>query len=229
MEKMVPAYVLSQRLRYSLVNFVKPLPDINLPVNYAFVVFPTFQALDVFGPLDALNMLSLRYHTNLSIIAETLDPVSTSPRSKLNPFNSTFGESIVPTHTFQAAPPNIDILMIPGGFGTLEPLNSTVDFIRDTYPNIKYLITVCTGAWLAAKAGVLEGRNATTNKATWEQGTKFGKGVHWIARARWVGFCFHAPLSHTWILKKGPFLGEKREYLYHLRCLCRNRWYSAVH
>ncbi|KAK0245391.1 class I glutamine amidotransferase-like protein [Armillaria nabsnona] len=157
----------------------------SVPVNYGIVVFPTFQALDVFGPLDALNMLSFAYPLNLFIIAETLDPVTTKPQT--NVVNSNFSESIVPTHTFDSPPESLDVLIVPGGLGTwASNLNATIDYIAATYPSLQYLITVCTGATLAARAGVLDGKNATTNKKSWEWATSQGPNVNWISHARWV-------------------------------------------
>lgn len=157
----------------------------SVPVNYGIVVFPAFQALDVFGPLDALNMLSFAYPLNLFIIAETLDPVTTKPQTNL--VNSNFSESIVPTHTFDSPPESLDVLIVPGGLGTwASNLNATIDYIAATYPSLQYLITVCTGATLAARAGILDGKNATTNKKSWEWATSQGPNVNWISHARWV-------------------------------------------
>jgi putative intracellular protease/amidase len=57
---------------------------------------------------------------------------------------------------------------VPGGIGSdHEGTDKIAEFIRYRYPSLKYLITVCTGADLAARAGVLDGRKATTNKKVW--------------------------------------------------------------
>jgi transcriptional regulator GlxA family with amidase domain len=65
-------------------------------------------------------------------------------------------------------------------------LNATIDFVRTTYPNLQYLITICTGAGIAARAGVLDGRKATTNKAAWNATVALGPNVNWVKEARWV-------------------------------------------
>jgi len=51
---------------------------------------------------------------------------------------------------------------------------------------LKYVITVCTGAAIVARAGVLDGRCATTNKQSWAQTIALRTQVKWIAHARWV-------------------------------------------
>ena len=165
----------------------------SFPVNYGVIVYPAFQALDVFGPLDALNVLSTKFPMNLSIIAKTLDPVPTRPPSKRNPFKSNFSQSIVPTHTFSSPPENLDVLLVPGGMGVgkdteADPsdLQEIFKYIDDTYPSLQYLITVCTGAILAARAGVLDGKNATTDKESWEWEIAQGPKVNWKSHARWV-------------------------------------------
>ncbi|KAJ6536818.1 class I glutamine amidotransferase-like protein [Mycena capillaripes] len=153
-------------------------------ISFGVVLFPGFQALDIFGPLDALNLLAFQYPLNLSLIAATLDPVSTKPAT--NPMNSNFSESVVPTHTFSNPPP-LDVLLVPGGPGTrATDLNDIINFVRETYPTLQYFISVCTGAGIAARAGVLNGKNATTNKRAWAETTAWGPNVNWITHARWV-------------------------------------------
>ncbi|CAL3962895.1 hypothetical protein PZA11_000072 [Diplocarpon coronariae] len=165
-------------------------PAPTLPYRFGYVLFPGFQALDVFGPLDALNLLSLTRNINLTLIAETLEPVHTDRLEWLaSASNATFGEAIVPTHTFDTAPADIDVLVVPGGLGVRaqDPLlDPSIEFVRTRYPTVKYLISVCTGAVIASRAGVLDGKCATTNKKAWAQTIVWGPKVKWVAEARWV-------------------------------------------
>lgn len=157
-------------------------------MNWGVVVFPGFQALDVFGPLDALNLLSWQYKLNLTIIASDLNPVSTKARSAaMNPKNSTFAESIVPTHAFATAPQDLEVLLVPGGIGTRAPdIGPLLEFIKSTYPRLRYLLTVCTGSGLVARTGLLDGKRATTNKAAWAEVVPLGPKVKWVNQARWT-------------------------------------------
>ncbi|KAJ6443469.1 dj-1 family protein [Purpureocillium lavendulum] len=132
----------------------------------------------------------------LSVIAESAGPVSAG----LPPFKSgnetepaDYGYMLQPevhaTHAFSNAPA-LDILLIPGGLGNmaLEQNNNTSveDFVRRRASRVEYLLSVCTGAVSLAKAGVLEGRKATTNKASWAWVTSHGTNVTWVPVARWV-------------------------------------------
>jgi transcriptional regulator GlxA family with amidase domain len=96
-------------------------------------------------------------------------------------------EKINPTHTYANPPTSIDVLLVPGGAGArLLNVSTQIDFVRKTYPNVKYLISICTGAGIVARAGVLDGREATTNKKAWATVTNMRKEVVWRSPARWV-------------------------------------------
>ncbi|KAK2612054.1 hypothetical protein QQS21_001903 [Conoideocrella luteorostrata] len=154
------------------------------PANYGVLLFPGFQALDAFGPLDALNFLSRRTRINCSVIAPTLDPVSTiDPAAP-----QTIGQHVVPTHSLSHLPEDLEVLLVPGGRGTrqIQPTECIVECLRQTYPRLRYLLTVCTGSSLAARAGILDGKKATSNALEFEWVMDCGKKVDWIPSARWV-------------------------------------------
>ena len=72
------------------------------------------------------------------------------------------------------------MLLVPGGAAARSPdLGTEIEFIRAVFPKLQYLITICTGAGIAAQAGVLDGRRATTNKAAWGVITAMGREVRW--------------------------------------------------
>jgi transcriptional regulator GlxA family with amidase domain len=77
---------------------------------------------------------------------------------------TTGGLRVVPHHDFVRAP-HPDILVVPGGFGTRALLEDrpTLDWIRDRAAEARRVTSVCTGALLLAKAGLLAGRRATTH------------------------------------------------------------------
>jgi putative intracellular protease/amidase len=145
--------------------------------------------MDVFGPLEVLHGVADSHQIKLHMMAETLDPVLTWPRiAAMNPMNSSVYPTLVPTHTFADAP-DLDVLIIPGGAGFRAPddlLTAELKYIRDTYPKVKYIITVCSGSGLLARTGLLDGRRATSNKSAWKDIHDFGPLVKWVSPARWV-------------------------------------------
>ncbi|KAL4946545.1 hypothetical protein BDV06DRAFT_87184 [Aspergillus oleicola] len=164
-----------------------PAP-ISPPSKYGMLLFRGYEILDVFGPLEVLSWVAQHHDKiDLYMVAETLDPVTTAPQTAaMNAFNASFFPTVNPTHTFDDVP-DLDVLIVPGGLGTRSPnMNATLDFITATYPNLQYLITVCTGSTLVAKTGILDGKNATTNKASWSSVITNGPEVNWIPEARWV-------------------------------------------
>lgn len=153
------------------------------PKKYGMLLFPGWQSLDAFGPLDILNTVAFKHKDmELSIIARDLDPKSTT----VNATNKFF-ETVNPTHTLQD-PLELDVLIVPGGMGTRKDVSAEIQYIREKFPQLQYLITVCTGAALAAQAGVLDGLQATTNKNAfeWVAGLPGSEKVHWQRKARWV-------------------------------------------
>jgi transcriptional regulator GlxA family with amidase domain len=76
------------------------------------------------------------------------------------------GLRVVPDYAWTHAP-LIDILVVPGGFGTRALMQDapTIDWIREVAASASKVTSVCTGALLLAKAGLLNGRRATTHWA----------------------------------------------------------------
>ncbi|KAI1414186.1 class I glutamine amidotransferase-like protein [Hypoxylon sp. FL1857] len=171
--------------------------NLTAPLRIGYVLFPAFEALDVFGPLDALNLLSLTHNLTLSLVAADMHPVSAG-RAVINGVpgaildsSPAFTQFVLPTHTFETAPA-LDAIIVPGGAGTrnIDGTQPVVDWLRGRFddPELGYMMTVCTGASLLARTGKIAGRNATTNKAAfnWVKSVEHADEVNWIAKARWV-------------------------------------------
>ena len=92
--------------------------------------------------------------TTLFTIGQTLDAM---PMSSVG--------FVTPIYTIYDHPP-LDVLYIPGGPGSRVEINNTeiLNFVRNTYPTLKYIVSICTGAQILAKTGLLDGKRATTTK-----------------------------------------------------------------
>jgi putative intracellular protease/amidase len=149
----------------------------TLPRTYGIVLFRMFDLLDVHGPIEILQFLSGLYPIDIALIAETMDPVTSEPSlAAMNPYNSSVYPVLPPTHTFETAP-GLDVLILAGGPGWRNPtLNATLDYIAKTAPNVRQILTICTGSALAARAGIMKGRKATTNKTEHHLGASCALG-----------------------------------------------------
>lgn len=138
------------------------------------LIFPGFELLDVFGPMEMFGMLSKEF--SLELIAETAGPV---------PSNQ--GLSAQATKSVGQGT-DYDILFVPGGAGTRREVENhkLLDWITETSENSEYILSVCTGSALLAKSGVLDDRRATTNKAAFAWVAEQGPRVDWVRKARWV-------------------------------------------
>lgn len=155
-----------------------------LPTHVCLILYEGFQSLDVFGPIDILNVLSQLYPSlRLSILAPTLSPIST----RTSP-SSLFTQSVLPTHTYASPPTSIDAVLLPGGLGARPPADHAAlyAFLQTVYPTLHSLLTVCTGSALLAQTGLLDHRRATSNKRAWSWVKTLGTDVEWVAKARWV-------------------------------------------
>ncbi len=138
------------------------------------LIFPGFELLDVFGPMEMFGLLTDDF--TLELVAETSGPVESN--QKLKAFADT---------TIDAAQ-GYDILFVPGGAGTRKEVNNSrlLDWIADSSDKAEFTLSVCTGSALLARAGVLDNRRATTNKAAFSWVCAQGPDVEWVPRARWV-------------------------------------------
>ncbi|PFL66690.1 DJ-1/PfpI family protein [Bacillus anthracis] len=78
------------------------------------------------------------------------------------------GLKVQPDYSIEDLPP-VDILIIPGGLGVREnevKNDIIIDWVRQQMKEVKLMTSVCTGALLLAKAGLLEGLKVTTHWAS---------------------------------------------------------------
>ncbi|KAL6804853.1 class I glutamine amidotransferase-like protein [Trichoderma sp. SZMC 28013] len=168
-------------------------------LKYGVLIYPGFQLIDVTGPVDIINVTSSHIPgVTLDVIAETLDPVPTKPSSKPPaglPVFTTW-QTLIPTHTFATAPLDLDVLIVPGGVANFSPEDVTkpnlelmrpmLDFIKERYPRLKHLITICTGSGIVSQTGLLDGKKATMFKGAWPIISKWREEVNWVSKARWT-------------------------------------------
>ncbi|MEM1112118.1 MAG: DJ-1/PfpI family protein [Pseudomonadota bacterium] len=151
------------------------------PLDIGIVLYDGTEPLDVFGPLE-MWMNAGPDNIRVHLIAEQPGPVALTTTS--------YPQALAPTvearYSFDDHP-DLDVLMVPGGVGTLvEADNSTmISFLQRATQDVALITSVCTGSGLLARAGVLEGVKATGNKAFFDYLVSLGE-ADWQPEARWV-------------------------------------------
>ena len=126
--------------------------------NIGILLFNEVEVLDFAGPFEVFSIATYAECNekpfNVKTVAQTKDLI-----------NARNGLKIQPDYDFYNAP-HFDILIIPGGHGAeeIEIHNSKViNWIKDRMNNVYIMASVCTGAFLLAEAGLLDGKQATTH------------------------------------------------------------------
>ena len=118
-------------------------------LSIGMVLYPGFTLLDLAGPQTAFG-LNGRTH----LLWKTMDPVPTD-----------MGVSMNPTATFDTVADNLDVLFVPGGFGTVDAMKDEqiIDFLVRAGKTARYVTSVCTGSVILGMAGLLDGYRAATH------------------------------------------------------------------
>jgi transcriptional regulator GlxA family with amidase domain len=130
----------------------------------AILIFDNVEVLDVAGPFEVFSVTRLdeekRDKTSspfkIFLVAEKLCPIKASG-----------GLQLFPDYAFDNCP-NLDLFIVPGGWGTRTEVNnkSLLQKISNLSQNSRLTASVCTGSSLIGKAGLLDGKMATTHWRT---------------------------------------------------------------
>jgi transcriptional regulator GlxA family with amidase domain len=148
------------------------------PTNVGILIFDDVEVLDFAGPFEVFSRTRLVPGVESRRSDEGAPfRVFTVARTR-DPITATGGLTVVPGHGF-ADSPRIDLLVVPGGFGTRRLLQDeeTLGWIRRIAATAGQVTSVCTGSLLLARAGLLEGRRATTHWASLDLLDSLGAGV----------------------------------------------------
>jgi transcriptional regulator GlxA family with amidase domain len=127
------------------------------------LAYPGVQVLDVMGPLEVFARTSrwLRDEGRRADDAYSVEILGLTRGA----FRASNGLRIHADRRFDQAAPGIDTLMIAGGLGMDRQLShqALLRWIRRQSGSVRRLASICTGAFLLAEAGLLDGRRATTH------------------------------------------------------------------
>lgn len=136
------------------------------------VLFEGFETLDVFGPVEMLGAsgeFKARFYS--------IDGGIVSSYQGVPVLTERLDAELAP-----------EVLLVPGGMGVYAMLEDAafISALAKLAGGAKYVLSVCNGAFLYAKAGVLDGRRATTYKARMDKAEELFPKVKWERSARWT-------------------------------------------
>lgn len=142
------------------------------PLKILALVFDDYETLDLHGPVEMLGHMS---HVQIQLVGA---------KSIIRSYQ---GPKVVTDISMEQVTP-CDLLIVPGGIGTrtLVEDSELLSWLQAQEKVSKKVFSICTGSALLAKAGILDGVNATTNKMAYQWVTSLSQRVHWQPSARWV-------------------------------------------
>ena len=151
--------------------------------NVGILIFPDVEELDFVGPWEVFQMVNTLARRRGE--EERLDCFLLSPD----------GEDVrcvkglrVGVDRAASDVDTLDVLLIPGGFGTRPLLEDAalIDWVRRIAPGCEWITSVCTGAFVLAKAGLLKGRRAATHWGAYEEFERLGLEGELVRDVRYV-------------------------------------------
>jgi len=129
----------------------------------AVVAYPEAQILDVVGPLEAFAIAS-RIQAVLHpgrVPAYAVEVLA----ERSGPFACSSGVGLVAARSWRHVRGGLDTVLVAGGSGTAQAMASRplLAWLRRIAPQVRRIGSVCSGAFVLAEAGLLDGRRATTH------------------------------------------------------------------
>jgi len=161
-----------------------PLRSDDRGTRVGILIFPDVEVLDFCGPFEVFSVTRLddarRRQTaspfEVLLVAERAEPLLT-----------TGGMQVTPHHTLANCPP-LELLVVPGGWGTRREIENQplIEWITARGRAAETLSSVCTGSMLLAQAGLLSGRRATTHWRSLERMRDAFPDVSVVTDRHWV-------------------------------------------
>ncbi|HLW02857.1 MAG TPA: DJ-1/PfpI family protein [Ktedonobacterales bacterium] len=154
-------------------------------MNIGILIFDDVEVLDFCGPFEVFSVAANAAQEAGSELSFTV--FTLAERADGQPIRCVGGLRVQPEYSLNNHPP-IDLLVVPGGWGTRREVDNArlIDWIRAQAAQAQLTTSVCTGAFLLGRAGLLEGRSVTTHWASIERLRASLPSAHVLENIRYV-------------------------------------------
>src|ERR1700686_2501576 len=129
------------------MTLVEKIDNKEQRISVAVLMFDGMEEIDYSGPWEVFGEAGFRVYG----VAEKREPI-----------RAVFGQKLTPDYTFADSPP-ADILLVPGGgVGRALENPQLIKWVQKNAQTSTHVMSVCTGAFILSKAGLLDGLKATT-------------------------------------------------------------------
>lgn len=142
------------------------------PLQVLALVFDDYETLDLHGPVEMIGHMK---NVQIKLVGA---------KSIIRSYQ---GPKVVTDISTDSVTP-CDLFIVPGGLGTRKLVEDEklMTWLRKQVSVSDKVFSICTGSAMLARAGILDGINATTNKMAYQWVTGLARQVNWQPRARWV-------------------------------------------
>jgi transcriptional regulator GlxA family with amidase domain len=133
-----------------------------VPQTVAILLFNNVELLDFAGPFEVFSVAGRKGAFDVQTVAETMVPIRTRG-----------GLTVTPDASLDATP-KADVLVIPGGQGARMAMQreAVLNWVRTGATTAEVVLSVCTGAFILARAGLLSGCTVTTHHSVLDRLTE---------------------------------------------------------
>jgi transcriptional regulator GlxA family with amidase domain len=148
----------------------------GLTRSIAIVLYPGVEELDWAGPWEVFTFLSSLEPDSCTVFTVSEHGGELTCAKKLR---------VIVDHSFETAP-DADIILVPGGMGSRTEVDNPrmIEYIQRASAAAELTTSVCTGAFLLERAGILKGKRATTHWASLDRLRALGTVD--VLEERWV-------------------------------------------
>lgn len=147
------------------------------------LIFDDVEELDFVGPWEVFQMAN-----EVARLTGKFEPLDNRLISRDGADITAVKQMRVGAHASMKAVDALDVLLVPGGSGTRTVIKDAemMDWVSRLAPECEWVTSVCTGAFVLAKAGLLDGRRAATHWANFDEFEKLGLKGTLVPNVRYV-------------------------------------------